>query len=120
GKVRLRAGDALLVHGDWSRIEALANVSRDLIVVGRLSDVVATEVARGKAPVAGGIMLAMLVAMTFEVIDPVITVLIAAFLMVITGCVRSMDDGYRKINWESIVLIAAMLPLATALEKTGG
>lgn len=120
GKMRLRAGDALLVHGDWSRIEALANASQNLIVVGRLSEVVASEVARGKAPLAGGIMLAMLMAMTFEIVDPVITVLIAAFLMVITGCVRSMDDGYRKINWESIVLIAAMLPMATALEKTGG
>lgn len=120
GKTRLRAGDALLVHGDWNRIEALSNTSRNLIVVGRLSDVVASEVARGKAPIAGGIMLAMLVAMTFEIFDPVITVLIAALLMVLTGCVRSMDDGYRRINWESIVLIAAMLPMATALEKTGG
>lgn len=120
GKVRLRAGDALLVHGKWSKIEAFAQASRDLIVVGRLSDVVAAEVARGKAPIAGGIMLAMLVAMTLEVIDPVIIVLIAALLMVLTGCVRSMEDGYRKINWESIVLIAAMLPMATALEKTGG
>lgn len=120
GKVRLQAGDALLVHGNWNKIEAMANASQDLIVVGRLKDVVATEVARGKAPIAGGIMLAMLIAMTFEILDPVITVLIAAFFMVITGCVRSMDDGYRKINWESIVLIAAMLPMATALEKTGG
>ncbi len=120
GKVRLKAGDALLVHGKWSKIEAFARASRDLIVVGRLSDVVATEVARGKAPIAGAIMLAMLVAMTLEILDPVIIVLIAALLMVLTGCVRSMEDGYRKINWESIVLIAAMLPMATALEKTGG
>lgn len=120
GKTRLRAGDALLVHGSWHRIEALARASQDLIVVGQLQDVVASEVARGKAPLAGGIMLAMLIAMTFEVLDPVIIVLITALLMVLTGCVRSMDDGYRRINWESIVLIAAMLPMATALEKTGG
>lgn len=120
GKMRLQAGDALLVHGNWNRIEAFAHASQDLIVVGRLSDVVAGEVARGKAPLAGAIMLAMLAAMTFEILDPVIIVLIAATLMVITGCVRSMDDGYRKINWESIVLIAGMLPMATALEKTGG
>src|SRR5690625_1538729 len=65
-------------------------------------------------------MLLMLVLMTLELIDPVITVLIAAFLMVITGCVRSIADGYQKINWESVVLIAAMLPMATALENTGG
>lgn len=119
-KVKLRTGDALLVHGEWSRMEALAKTTtNDLIVVGRISDVASTEVARGKAPIAGSIMLLMLVLMTLEVIEPVITVLIAAFLMIITGCVRSID-GYQKINWESVILIAAMLPMATALENTGG
>lgn len=120
GKMKLRSGDALLIHGEWERIETFARVSQDLIVVGRISDVAATEVARGKAPIAAAIMLFMLVLMTLELIDPVITVLIAAFLMIVTGCVRSIEDGYRKINWESIVLIAAMLPVATALENTGG
>lgn len=119
-KVKLRSGDALLVHGKWTRIEALAKTSNDLIVVGRVSDVAATEGARGKAPIAGAIMLLMLLLMTLEIIEPVITVLISAFLMVVTGCVRSIGDGYQKINWESIILIAAMLPMATALENTGG
>ena len=40
--------------------------------------------------------------------------------MVLTGCVRNMEDAYSRINWESIVLMACMLPLATALEKSGG
>ena len=31
-----------------------------------------------------------------------------------------MEDAYSKMNFESIVLVAAMLPMATALEKTGG
>ena len=119
-KVKLKNGDALLVHGEWNKIEALAKTSGDIIVVGRIADVAASEVARGKAPIAGLIMLFMLVLMTLEVIEPVITVLIAAFLMVITGCVRSIGDGYQKINWESVILIAAMLPMATALENTGG
>src|SRR5699024_4770452 len=119
-KVKLQTGDALLVHGEWKRIEALAKTSSDIIVVGRVSEAAETEVARGKAPIAGGIMMLMLILMTLEAIEPVITVLIAAFLMVITGCVRSIGDGYQKINWESVVLIAAMLPMATALENTGG
>lgn len=120
GKIKLRGGDALLVHGKWDKIEAFRKASQDLIVVGQFSDVVATEVARGKAPIAASIMLFMLMLMTLELIEPVITVLIAAFLMIVTGCVRSIEDGYRKINWESVVLIAAMLPVATALENTGG
>ena len=39
--------------------------------------------------------------------------------MVITGCLRSVEAAYKTINWESIVLIAAMLPMSVALEKTG-
>lgn len=120
GKESLQFGDALLIHGEWSKIELLAEVTNDLVIVGRVSEAAMTAQASGKAPIAAAIMLFMLGLMTFELIDPVITVLIAAFLMIITGCVRSTGDAYRTINWESIVLIAAMLPMATALEKTGG
>lgn len=44
---------------------------------------------------------------------------IAALLTVLTGCFRKVEDAYGTINWESIVLIAAMMPMSTALEKTG-
>ena len=39
--------------------------------------------------------------------------------MVLTGCFRNVEAAYKTINWESIVLIAAMLPMSLALEKTG-
>lgn len=47
------------------------------------------------------------------------SVLLAAVLMVITGCVRSVEAAYKTINWQTIVLFAAMLPMSIALEKTG-
>lgn len=43
----------------------------------------------------------------------------AGLLIVLTRCVRSVDAAYKMIGWESIVLIAAMMPMSTALEKTG-
>lgn len=46
--------------------------------------------------------------------------MIAGILMVLTGCFRNVEAAYKTINWESIVLIAAMLPMSLALEKTGG
>lgn len=119
-KVKLQAGDALLIHGEWKRMEAIDATSDDLIVVSRIDDAAKTESGRGKAPIAAIIMIFMLLFMTLELLEPVIIVLIAALLMVITRCVRSLEDGYKAINWESLVLIAAMLPMATALEKTGG
>ena len=45
--------------------------------------------------------------------------MIAGILMVLTGCFRNVEAAYKTINWESIVLIAAMLPMSLALEKTG-
>jgi di/tricarboxylate transporter len=37
--------------------------------------------------------------------------------MVLVGCFRTVEDAYKTINWESVVLIAAMLPMSVALEK---
>ena len=59
----------------------------------------------------------MVLAMVFNIIPSVIAIMIAALLMVLTGCLRSADEAYKSINWESIVLIGAMLPMATAFEK---
>lgn len=119
-KQRLRFGDALLVQGSWDEIELLARETKDVVVIGQPQEHASVATANGKAPIAGGIMLLMVMLMIFEVFPAVISVSIGAVLMIVTGCVRNMDDAYGKINWESIVLIAAMLPMATALEKTGG
>ena len=74
-----------------------------------------------KAPVAAAIMLLMILMMVFDSIPvaPVTAVMIAAILMVLTGCFRNVEAAYKTINWESVVLIAAMLPMSLALEKTG-
>lgn len=119
-KQRLRFGDALLVQGSWNSIELLARETRDVVVVGQPKEHAGHAAASGKASIAAAIMLLMIVLMVMEVFPAVVSVLIGAVLMVLTGCVRNMDDAYGQINWESILLIAAMLPMATALEKTGG
>lgn len=118
--VRLRFGDALLVQGAWEEIELLSRAVKDVVIIGQPKEHASMAAASGKAPVAGAIMLFMIGLMVFEVFPAVISVLLAATLMVMTGCLRNMDDAYGKMNWESIILIAAMLPMATALEKTGG
>ncbi len=119
-KLRLRFGDALLVQGDWDEIDLLSREAKDVVVVGKPKEYAGKASATGKAPIAGGIMLLMVLLMVFEVFAPFISVLIGAVLMVVTGCLRNMEDAYESMNWESIVLIAAMLPMAIALEKTGG
>ena len=61
----------------------------------------------------------MLVLLAFNVLPPVVSILAAAVALVLAGCLPA-NEAYREINWESVVLIAAILPMATALHKTGG
>lgn len=117
---RLRFGDAILVQGTWEAIEFLSKETQDVVVVGQPREIAGHVAATGKAKIAALILLFMVGLMVFEVFDAVICVLIGAVLMIITGCLRNVDDAYDKMNFESIVLVAAMLPMATALEKTGG
>ncbi|MFF5995822.1 SLC13 family permease [Lysinibacillus sp. KU-BSD001] len=117
---RLRFGDAILVQGAWEEIDLLSRETQDVVVVGQTREQAGLAAANGKAWIAGLIMLFIVGLMVFEVFDAVIAVLIGAVLMIVTGCIRNMDDAYGKMNFESIVLVASMLPMATALEKTGG
>ncbi|NBI29237.1 SLC13 family permease [Chengkuizengella sp. YPA3-1-1] len=118
--VKLNLGDALLIHGDWDDIELLANEKLDVISGADVSTEAKAAYSKGKAPIAAIIMLLMLCMMIFEVVPTVVAVMISAFLMIITGCIKSISEAYQQVNWEAVVLIAAMLPMATALEKTGG
>ena len=118
---KIHEGDVLLVQGAWSDIARLKNESQNWVVLGEPLQEAAKVTLDYKAPVAALIMIAMIVAMVVESIPvaPVTAVLVAAVLMVITGCVRSMEAAYKTISWQTIVLFAAMMPMSTALEKTG-
>lgn len=119
--VKMHAGDLLLIQGNWDDIARMSKKQSQWVVLGQPVEEASKVTLDYKAPVAAGIMILMIAAMVFDFIPipPVAAVLIAAILMVLTGCFRNVEDAYKTINWESIVLIAAMLPMSLALEKTG-
>lgn len=119
--LKLREGDILLIQGRWKNIARIANEAEGIVVIGQPLEEAAHVTLDYKAPLAAAIMLMMIAMMVFDFIPvaPVTAVMIAGLLMVITGCLRSVEAAYKTINWESIVLIAAMLPMSVALEKTG-
>lgn len=119
--VKMLSGDVLLVQGTWKNIDRLNREDSDWVVLGQPLSEAAKVTLDYKAPVAAAIMLLMILMMVFDSIPvaPVTAVMIAAILMVLTGCFRNVEAAYKTINWESIVLIAAMLPMSLALEKTG-
>ena len=118
---KMHAGDILLVQGTWEHIAKLDAERSQLVVLGQPLTEASKVTLTHKAPIAALIMVAMVVAMMFDFIPiaPVTAVLIASLLMVISGALRNIEAAYKTINWESIVLIAGMLPMALALEKTG-
>jgi di/tricarboxylate transporter len=121
GEVSIQGGDVLLVQGTWENIANLEKENNEWIVVGRPLEEAAKVTLDYKAPVAAVIMVAMVAVMVFDFIPvaPVTAVMVAGLLMVLTGCFRNVEAAYKTINWESIVLIAAMMPMSTALQKTG-
>lgn len=116
---KMRFGDALLVQGAWRDIALLASEQADVVVVGQPAEEARKVTMDHKAPIAAGIMLLMVVLLVTEWIPAVVSVLIAAILMVAFGCVRNMEEAYKTVNWESIVLIGGMIPMSIAIEKSG-
>lgn len=119
GDKKVAKGDVLLVQGTWDAIERISSNTRDWVVLGEPENQASKVTINYKAPVAAMIMLAMIAALVFSNIPAVFIVLTAGVLMMLTGCFRTIGDAYKTINWESIVLIAAMMPMSFALEKTG-
>lgn len=117
---KLQIGDVLLVQGSWQNISQL-DTNEDWVVMGQPSEQQGTVLLDYKAPLAAIIMLMMICMMVFDFIpvNNVTAIMIAGLLMVLTGCLRNVDAAYKTIKWESVVLIAAMMPMSIALQKTG-
>jgi di/tricarboxylate transporter len=114
GEVPLRLGDVLLVQGRRDRIDFLSRDS-SFLVLGP----VATERRRtAKAPLAllfFGLMIALVSTGLLHISGAAV---LTAILMVLFGCL-SQDEAYDAIEWQSVFLIAGMLPMGIAMAKTG-
>jgi di/tricarboxylate transporter len=119
GTVKLTFGDALLVRGTWKSIGIMEGESRNFVVVGRPATLARPTGLTPQAFVALFALAGMLLMMLTGIVSTVVAVLVTAMVMVLGGCLN-MEQAYRAISWESVVLIAAMLPMSTAMQVTGG
>lgn len=110
----LQLGDALLLLGPRQQL-AMIERDPDFLV---LTPVTQRHVDTAKAPLAAGIMFAVIFSVLIGWLPLYIAAVIGATLMVVTNCL-SMEDAYRAIDWRSIFLIAGMLPLGTAMDQSG-
>ncbi|MCA9215920.1 MAG: SLC13 family permease [Planctomycetales bacterium] len=113
----LEPGDTLLIAANVSALKRLKKSRNNVVLVSEQEeqrDSPLTPAARWVV----FILIGMLIAMSAGIVANVTAVLVAATLMVMAGAFRG-TNAYQSINWESIVMIASVMPLATALEKTG-
>jgi di/tricarboxylate transporter len=119
-EVNLQFGDVLVVSGAWRDIFALGRLgSHDFIVLGQDE---AEESGLGArlthAPLVVGVLALMVLAV---VINPDLLTLasLAAALAVVVGGALTMNEAYEAIDMKTVVLVAAMIPLSTAMTNVG-
>ena len=117
--VKLASSDSLFLMGPWSDVKQLQSQHHDYIVTEMPAEQAQVVPEYRRMPLALFILSVMVLLSIFDVIPLVATVIIAALAAVFTRCM-TMEDAYRSIHWSSLVLVAGMLPMADALEKTGG
>jgi len=113
-KEPLRLGDTLLVHGRRERIDALSGSDAFLL----LAPVEVEQRRANKAPIALVIFFLMIGLVATGTLHISAAAVTGTILMVLTGCLN-MDQAYSSIEWQSVFLIAGMLPMGIAMEKTG-
>lgn len=113
-QMQLRAGDTLVLHGFWRDL-ALASEARDFVVV---TDIPQDEQRPSKIWHAVVFFsLAMGLGLFTDISLP-IAMLVGAVGMLLAG-VLSMEEAYNAINWKTIFIIAALIPLGLAMDSTG-
>ena len=112
--VQLQFGDALLLQGAREKILKLAQES-DFVV---LTEAELKPVRKSKAGVAiGGLLL--MIGLVVSGYQPIhIAAFTAAAFVVLFGAL-TMQESYRAIEWRAILLVACVLPVGIAMERTG-
>jgi di/tricarboxylate transporter len=114
----LEAGDTLLLQGTWEALDEHLD-DPDVLVVHSPELVRRQAVPMGlgaKAVIA--VLLGMVLLLATGALPSAITGLVAACLMVLLRVV-SVEQAYRSINWTTVILVGAMIPLSTAMSKSG-
>ncbi|KJD36156.1 Na+/sulfate transporter [Tamlana sedimentorum] len=115
----VEAGDSFILRGSWDSIEELKNQHGNLVICGSPEGMAKNvESLNHKSYIALGALLLMIVFMVFKIVPGSIAALISAGIILLTGCIP-MAKAYKGISWISVVMIAAMIPMGIALQKTG-
>jgi len=110
----LQEGDVLLLHGPFERL-AILKESKDLTFITPLeAEDMKTEKA-GMAVLCFAVAIALVLSGRFKLS---VALMVGALGMVLTG-VLQIDEAYEAVDWRTVFLLAGLIPLGIATEKTG-
>ena len=118
GETKLAVGDTLLLRGSWRALDERLD-DPDVLLVDRPALVRRQAVLLGPgAKRAIAILAGMVILLATGAVPPAVAGLLAAGTFVVSG-VLSIEQAYRGIGWTTVILVAGMIPLATAMTETG-
>lgn len=113
--IPLQAGDTLVCHCTWASLARLAK-DRDFVVI--TSEYPHEELRPQKV---GYALLSFGAALGLVVLTDLglsVALLVGALGMIVTG-VLNMDEAYKAVSWKTVFLLASLIPLGIAVERTG-
>jgi di/tricarboxylate transporter len=117
-EVTLAAGDSILLRGTW---EALAtHLDGDEVLTVDEPDAVRRQVVPlgVGAKEALGVLAGMVLLLATGAVPPAVAALLAAGLLIVLRVI-TIDRAYRAISWTTVILVAGMIPLSTAMQTSG-
>lgn len=112
--IRLKSGTSLLLYANKERVNDI-EASGDFVLA---SEIDLPEFKKSKIPVALGIITAVVALAAFNLLPIVVSAVCGVVAMILSGCISS-ENAYNSINWKVIFLLAGILPLGIAMQKTG-
>jgi di/tricarboxylate transporter len=118
GEVTLKAGDSMLLQGTW---EALDEHTQDpnVLLVDSPDAIRRQAVPLGARTVPALVILgAMVLLLATGLVPAVVAGLAAAIAMVLSGVI-TVPQAHRSMSWTTLILVAGMIPLSTAIQESG-
>jgi len=114
GQIYISSGDTILMDVEKLNFKNFYNMS-EFIVLQQHDELNTKD---EKQYLAGAIMVGVILLATMKILPIMVSALLGCVLMLVSGCLR-MQEAYRKLEWNVYFLLAGILPLGIALEKTG-
>ncbi|MBD3183014.1 SLC13 family permease [Candidatus Poribacteria bacterium] len=109
----LEVGNAIIVHGLWRNIKALKNDNNFV-----LATPVESEDVDKSRPLTAMFCFLVGIGLAFSGFPLSVSLLTGAIGMILFKVI-TIDEAYKAVDWRTVFLLAGLIPLGTAMDKTG-